>query len=1034
MDDATTTLITGDPDPAVPQAGSGRSTPLVTVAVVAHNPGAWFDEVLDSLISQDYPALDIMIVDAASDEPIADRVHTKIPEATVVPLVANQGFAKNANTVLDHPSIGAYVLLCHDDVALAPDCVSQLIEEALRSNAGIVGPKLLDWSDPARILHVGFGADKTGLVSDLAEPGEYDQEQHDAVRDVFAVPGAATLVRTDLFGALGGFDPEMVMRGEDLDLCWRAHALGARVLVNPAATARHREDLTTRIAGRDYDQYARRHRIRSLLSNYGPVHTLRVVPQAIAASLVNAVIALVQGRLGAIADIIAAWTWNLARLGSVISRRRHLARIRQVSDSEVRALQIPGFEGINAWRQARSDSREAERAGGDGRAGTTIAERSRELQLVAAVWVGIIAVLLLGSRQLILDGLPVFGEFGKFPQGPGPLLSEWASTWRRAGTGSEAPGSLLHLLLGSAGVAAYGQMGLVRLVATAGLILVGVVGVHRFMAPFGSQQGSLIAALVYSGAPVPYNALFHGSWGALAAYGALPWIARRMAIAAVIPPFGDRDVGGARRLADTAFLALTVAIAMLVEPLMVVAPVLLASTWTLAGLATRRVIGMLGTVIVAVVGTAIAVLLSVGSWPTLFSFGDWSSWLHAGQSSEDLGLDRVLRMATGPHGQSLLGWALLVVPAVALVMASGQRLAWAARGWFLALAAVAAVVVREQGLVSQIPGEPVLLLTPAALGLSIAAGMTAVAFRRDLVRHGFGWRQLVPLVAVAALLLTATAGVSGALDGRWQLVEGGHGEIWSSFDESYPVHARAMWVGDDSVLPVSSWGDADGHRFAITHARTPSILDHPLGPVDDPAVQAYDRLIASISSGSNRLGARLAPFGIRYIIVAEANAPEPFGTVTSAADPALLTRLAEQLDLVRVPTRPGVTVYQNQAWVPIVATFEVGTLAGLEPDTLTGAYLPALTERTTLRSYQGDTAPADLYAALGADTGWSLQVDGQAVPADSFGWASRYPVATSGNARLGYTNATGPMLTTIAQAIGWAVLIALLVLTRRHGS
>ena len=161
--------------------------PNVTVCVVAHDPGAWFGEVLQSLVAQDYPALDIFVVDAASDIEVAPRVHAVIPEASVIPLVANQGFAKNANIILDQPDLGQYVLVCHDDVALAPDCLRRLVEESLRSNAGIVGPKLLDWNDPARILHVGLGADKTGRVSDLAEPGEIDQEQHDVVRDVLSL-------------------------------------------------------------------------------------------------------------------------------------------------------------------------------------------------------------------------------------------------------------------------------------------------------------------------------------------------------------------------------------------------------------------------------------------------------------------------------------------------------------------------------------------------------------------------------------------------------------------------------------------------------------------------------------------------------------------------------------------------------------------------------------------------------------------------------------------------------------------------------
>ena len=60
------------------------------------------------------------------------------------------------------------------------------------------------------------------------------------MRDTFSLSTACLLVRTDLFRAIGGFDAEVAGHGDELDLCWRAHASGARVLVVPAARARWR--------------------------------------------------------------------------------------------------------------------------------------------------------------------------------------------------------------------------------------------------------------------------------------------------------------------------------------------------------------------------------------------------------------------------------------------------------------------------------------------------------------------------------------------------------------------------------------------------------------------------------------------------------------------------------------------------------------------------------------------------------------------------------------------------------------------------
>ena len=46
------------------------------------------------------------------------------------------------------------------------------------------------------------------------------------------------LVRRDVFDALGGFDPAFAPHADDVDLCWRAHLAGHRVVVVPQARVR----------------------------------------------------------------------------------------------------------------------------------------------------------------------------------------------------------------------------------------------------------------------------------------------------------------------------------------------------------------------------------------------------------------------------------------------------------------------------------------------------------------------------------------------------------------------------------------------------------------------------------------------------------------------------------------------------------------------------------------------------------------------------------------------------------------------------
>ena len=206
------------------------------------------------------------------------------------------GFSAAADAVLDTDVDPAFLLICHDDVALAPDTVRQLVVESLRSNAGIAGPKLVDWHRPDRLQHVAYTVDRFGVAADVVDPGELDQEQYDAVADVFAVPSACLLIRTGLFRALGGFDPEIAHRGEEIDLCWRAQLLGARVLVVPAARVRHRENLYGRTGVDDIRRSRARHQLRTVLVTGSRLSLLLTLPLLALLHLGEAVLALLAGR------------------------------------------------------------------------------------------------------------------------------------------------------------------------------------------------------------------------------------------------------------------------------------------------------------------------------------------------------------------------------------------------------------------------------------------------------------------------------------------------------------------------------------------------------------------------------------------------------------------------------------------------------------------------------------------------------------------------------------------------------------------
>ena len=160
-----------------------------------------------------------------------------------------------------------------------------MVEEAYRSNAGVDRPKLVEWDDPERILAGRHGRRQDRRPGPYVERGELDQEQHDAVRDVFYVPGAVTLVRADLFRGARRVRPRRSSCcGEDLDLSWRAHVAGARVLVAPAARVAHLEALGRRRPVDDRRRLQMRHRLRTSRVCYSFASRMRVMPQVVRSS------------------------------------------------------------------------------------------------------------------------------------------------------------------------------------------------------------------------------------------------------------------------------------------------------------------------------------------------------------------------------------------------------------------------------------------------------------------------------------------------------------------------------------------------------------------------------------------------------------------------------------------------------------------------------------------------------------------------------------------------------------------------------
>ena len=253
-------------------------TPLVSVGIVSWNSGGDLPRCLASLRRQDYPQLELVVVDNASTDDSLTLVRDAFPRATVIANAQNRGFCGGHNQAIT-ASKGAYYLPLNPDVDLDPDYISNAVQ-AMNSgpDVGLVATLLFLGTRSERPRRI----DSTGLFIDrkrrqyLRGFQEIDRGQYRQTEEVFGVDGAAPVYRRAMLEdvKIDGeyFDEAFFAHKEDVDLSWRARILGWRCVYTPSATAYHRRTFrpakgTRRLIDADIKLHGVKNRYLLLLKN-----------------------------------------------------------------------------------------------------------------------------------------------------------------------------------------------------------------------------------------------------------------------------------------------------------------------------------------------------------------------------------------------------------------------------------------------------------------------------------------------------------------------------------------------------------------------------------------------------------------------------------------------------------------------------------------------------------------------------------------------------------------------------------------------
>lgn len=220
--------------------------PALSVVIVNWNTRGLLRQCLRSLewaLGRDKAQL--LMVDNASSDGSTQMVESEFPWVEVIASQQNLGFAAGNNLALERAR-GRYVLLLNPDTEVTPGAIEQMTRLLDgRPDVGIVGTTLLNPDGSLQLsCHRFYGFRHSLKHNRLVDRLVGRREMLSAHRapapvDVDWMTGACLTARKSALDEVGVFDPSFFVYGEEIDLQYRMHRQGWRVVYVPSPGVVH---------------------------------------------------------------------------------------------------------------------------------------------------------------------------------------------------------------------------------------------------------------------------------------------------------------------------------------------------------------------------------------------------------------------------------------------------------------------------------------------------------------------------------------------------------------------------------------------------------------------------------------------------------------------------------------------------------------------------------------------------------------------------------------------------------------------------
>ena len=330
-----------------------KKYPLVEIIILHHSGLDIIKNCLNSLRKNKYSNLRITVVDQKSEDGSREMIKNKYKEVNLFVNNENDSFAKANNKILKR-SKAKYCILLNDDTEHDPNWILKLVECAEKDkNAGALQPKVLSLKNKRMFEYAGAAG---GFIDKYGYPFcrgrifgkvEKDNGQYNYPSEIFWSCGVAMLINMDVIRKIGYLDEDIGSYGEELDLCWRMHLAGYKILYSHESRIYHLGSGTwgqNKLKLKKEYMIHRNHWIL-LFKNYSKSSWLGVIPMKFILESATFCAFLLSTPRKSLA-ILTTYGWILSHIGMLLRKNKDVEKLRKVDDSEIKNKMLPFSIGL----------------------------------------------------------------------------------------------------------------------------------------------------------------------------------------------------------------------------------------------------------------------------------------------------------------------------------------------------------------------------------------------------------------------------------------------------------------------------------------------------------------------------------------------------------------------------------------------------------------------------------------------------------------------------------------------------------------